>query len=99
MRIDDPHFEVHAYQRDTWRAENVSLAQEYWPKIMAYTQVHRFASAYELYHDLELYDIPMYLALHDLIEQGILTGPDPYADDAPESMVLWLYYPKEVGHA
>ncbi|MBW1853699.1 MAG: hypothetical protein JRJ00_03310 [Deltaproteobacteria bacterium] len=36
----------------------------------------------DLYHG-EWYDIPLYIALHQLVDAGKITGISPYADNSP----------------
>ena len=47
-----------------------------------YMAVKGMASMQQIYEDLSCNDIPMYLAVHDLVRDGVLSGPAPYVVSA-----------------
>ena len=59
--------------------------------VLQYIVEHPGCTAVDVYTNCDVPDIPMYVALHMLIEEGVITGTDPYADDAPMSMGAWVY--------
>lgn len=65
-------------------------ASDYTDLILSYVRANPGATAYEMYSKLKLADVPMYLALHELVGDGRMFGPDPY-DDVPPDMSLWHY--------
>jgi hypothetical protein len=72
---------------------NVRLAKLYLPRIREYASGHSRFTASDLYRDdrLNLYDIPMYLALAALVEAGELVGPNPYAHEPTGTMSELVY--------
>jgi hypothetical protein len=60
--------------------ENRKEAEGLKAKIIPYIQQKGRATAHDIYKDLECGDIPMYLALHDLVKEKKIKGDDPYKE-------------------
>jgi len=60
------------------------------PKVMAYlkAQPGKKVSLQTLYTELEVNDIPLYMALHALVKGGFVNGPSPYDEPSPEMAAL-----------
>lgn len=78
-------FNKHAYDAD---AHNTPTNLDV---VLAAIDANQGISCYELYTQLGVGDINLYLALHILLERGDIVGPDPYDTDTPSSMSAWKY--------
>jgi hypothetical protein len=58
---------------------NFKDARELAPKVERYVQGHPNCTLQEIYVELQSGDIPLYIALHMLVDDFRLKGPDPYA--------------------
>ena len=79
-------FNKHAYNADAAHNEPTNPDM-----VLAAIDANQGISCYELYTQLDVGDINLYLALHQLIERGDIMGPDPYDTDTPSSMSAWKY--------
>lgn len=65
-----------------WRVDNTTAnkrdAAALKPKILEYVKKAGTVTMRDIYRDLKCDDIPMYLAIHDLVKEGALTGNSPY---------------------
>jgi hypothetical protein len=66
------------YNYDNSDAGNKSLAKIYEPKLMKYIKENPGCSIDDIYSKLKLHDIPVYLALHNLVKEGKINGESPY---------------------
>jgi hypothetical protein len=71
--------------------DNVYQANKILGLILTYVLDNPGCTAHDLYCNLDVLDIPLYIALHWLVQAGMLTGPDPYDDDVSSSMKDWSY--------
>jgi hypothetical protein len=60
--------------------ENRREAEKLKAKIIPYIQQKSKVTAQDIYKDLKCGDIPMYLALHDLVKEKKIKGDDPYKE-------------------
>jgi len=70
---------------------NFWFAQQYLPIIREFAGLHPRFTASDLYLGLDLYDIPMYLALQALVEAGELVGIGPYEHEPLGAMSELVY--------
>lgn len=63
--------------------ENRAEAEQLKAKMIPYIQQKGKATAHDIYKDLKCGDIPMYLALHDLVKEKKIKGDDPYKELKP----------------
>lgn len=68
-------------KKDMSIPENVTLAKKYESKILKHIKEHPGCSMSDLYTELKLDDIPMYIALHNLVKAGKIEGVSPYETD------------------
>jgi len=66
--------------------------------VLRYIEAHPGCTAQDLYSDevMQLADISMYLALHDLVHSFDIRGPDPYAPGAGERHTDWVYHRRNI---
>jgi len=70
-----------ALQADRNHPGSNEIAATYlYPFLMKIKEMGRVSAA-ELYAQGDVYDIPMYLALHTLVKTGLVDGVSPYAVD------------------
>lgn len=88
--------QMRAAHRQDWRLNWRSIRQAV-RKIKRYVDMYPGCTAQDMYEDqlMGLGDIPMYLALHRLVEDFELRGPSPYAGSQinARSHEDWVYYP------
>jgi hypothetical protein len=84
MNIRDQTIDRGALKRDA-TPTNLGFVAEYRRRIWRYACGHPVFNAADVYRDLELLDIPMYLALHSLVNCERLEGVSPYADESATS--------------
>lgn len=73
---------------------NAALAMALKQDVLAYIDRAGQTTADAIYTDLECDDIPMYLALRDLVRDGLVVGPNPYSADCPDSHTEMVYVSK-----
>lgn len=54
-------------------------------------RANRIMTAREIYEESEMEDIPMYLALRELVQENVLLGLDPYEGNISHNMNDWVY--------
>jgi hypothetical protein len=79
--------------------DNFKVAMELRKDIKKYVKSHPRCTMDDIYRDLQCTDIPMYIAIHMLVENFELKGPDPYACGAPDGHKAKAYsiHPMEKG--
>ena len=87
--IQDPWREQ-ALPIDMGRPSNRKEAKEIVPKVLTYLRAHpgKKVSLQTLYTELDVNDIPLYLALHALVKGGLVHGMSPYDAPSPEMAAL-----------
>lgn len=70
--------EPDSFVADNSVKENKDLAKSYEPKILKYVKDNPGCSMDELYTKLSLDDIPMYIAIHNLVKSNEIIGESPY---------------------
>jgi hypothetical protein len=80
---DDDPWRDRSFQVDMGRPELREEAKTIVPQVMAYLKARpgKKISLQALYMELEVNDLPLYLALHALVKGGLIQGASPY--DAP----------------
>jgi hypothetical protein len=81
-----------------YNLRNYKEARKIKEAIKRYINMHPGCTAQDIYSDpvLQPADIPMYIALHLLIEQFEIMGPDPYAPAAGKRHNDWVYHPRNI---
>lgn len=86
--------DIEALAMDMSLIENIDMAQDYVPLILNELSVgpKTLDELYVMSYDgKEMFDIPLYLALHNLCKVGLIKGPDPYSDNSPHDHRLMRY--------
>jgi hypothetical protein len=86
------------FQVDMGRPEFREEAKTIVPKVMAYLKAHqgKKVSLQTLYMELDVNDLPLYLALHALVKGGYIQGASPY--DAPSAEMAAITGESETNH-
>jgi hypothetical protein len=71
--------------------ENVLLSVDYLYRIIHFVNERGSVTAHDIYIELDLADIPMYLALHTLCKTGFIQGLSPYHKDIHGNHDDWHY--------
>jgi len=66
-----------AYRKDNTE-ENKQETLKLKPEILNYIKRKKQVTMTDIYHDLQCGDIPMYLAIHDLVKEKKIEGDSPY---------------------
>jgi len=79
-----------AFEADMGRPALRQEAKEIVPKVMAYLRSRpgKKVSLQNIYMDLEVNDIPLYMALHALVKGGAIQGVSPYDTQSAEMAAL-----------
>jgi hypothetical protein len=86
------------FQIDIGRPKLREEAKKIVPQILAFLKARsgKKISLQKLYMELEVNDIPLYLALHALVKGGLIHGVSPY--DAPSAEMATISGKSEVNH-
>jgi hypothetical protein len=86
------------FQVDMGRPALREEAKTIVPKVMAYLKAHpgKKVSLQTLYMELDVNDLPLYLALHALVKGGYIQGASPY--DAPSAEMAAITGESETNH-
>jgi hypothetical protein len=80
-----------------FRIDNTSgnrmVAEDLKPRVLEYLKNKGKATTSEIYQDLNCGDIPLYLALHDLVNEKKIKGISPYDEKAEAGPKLYEYIP------
>jgi hypothetical protein len=77
------------------RNADESKALKWW--ILNYVDKRTSVTADDIYRDSECGDIAMYLALHDLVINGLIEGPSPYQEELRGTKHEYWIYKKALG--
>jgi hypothetical protein len=81
----------YALDLDMKYGDNCWIALMYVPKIRSYLAEYGEGTCQEMLQELAAEDIPLYIALHKMVHDGELLGPDPYDSAAPKTMDKMVY--------
>ena len=74
-------FDEFSFKRDEQAFDNKEDALRIKPLILDYIRKNPNCSMQDIYSDLEVGDLSMYIAIHYLLEEGVIKGEDIYAND------------------
>lgn len=79
-----------AFESDMGRPALRKEAKEIIPKVLAYLRSRpgKKVSLHTLYMDLDVNDVPLYMALHALVKGGLVQGVSPYDTPSPEMAAI-----------
>lgn len=89
--FDMKNIDMHAMKYDLLPNNKEEAFDLIAPVIHALLLAGKPLSCQELYSGLGCGDIPLYLALHSLVEKGFISGPSPYALDCPRNHTEMMY--------
>jgi hypothetical protein len=87
---DDDIWLEQAFKSDVGNPRYMAEAKTIVPKVFAYLKAHpsKQVSLSTLYTELEVNDIPLYIALHALVKGGYINGISPYDEPSEQMSVL-----------
>lgn len=90
MAANDDIWLEQAFKSDAGNPRHMAEAKTIVPKVLAYlkTNPSKQVSLSTLYTELEVNDIPLYLALHALVKGGYINGISPYDEPSAQMSVL-----------